>query len=80
MDLLGRKPRFDDAETLPLMELIRSNNLIFQQDFMALSLALRALPWFVLVQEDSGGVLLGVPPELGKYVVWGWRFQVPGPA
>lgn len=73
-----QKPRFDDTETLTLMELIRSNNLIFQQDFMVLALALRAFPGLVLVREDSAGGSLGVPQEIGKYVVWGWKFQVPG--
>ena len=71
-ELTVRKPRFKNFDTLEMMNLIYSNNLVFHQDFMVLSLALRAGPAFLLLPMDSKEAERRFNHKSAKYVKWSW--------
>jgi hypothetical protein len=71
-EITAREPRFKNYNTLEIMNLIYSNNLVFHQDFMVVSLALRAGPAFLLLPEDPQGAERSFNHKYAKYVKWCW--------
>lgn len=67
------KPRFKNVETLGFLKTVYSNNLIFHQDFMALSLALKAPPFMFLGHEDQKHVSEMYGKKIGKYIKFCWH-------
>jgi hypothetical protein len=66
-------PRFMGIDTLAFMRLVYSNNIEFHQEFMCLTLGLRAAG-LVLVPENSGRMGQQYR-EYGKYVRWAWAMR-----
>jgi len=73
-EISAKKPSFRGQETVPLMRLIYQNNVEFHQDFMCLTLALKAPPVLELaeIERESSRKRHGNVPS-AEYVKWGWR-------
>lgn len=66
------KPRFRDMNTLPFLNLVYLNNMVFHQDFMAFSLAIKIGPSFTLLPEDKDRALKTFNHKSAKFVKWCW--------
>ncbi len=76
-EIIAKKPKFKDFNTLDMMKTIHSNNLIFQQDFMSIALAIKAGPAFILMQENPARVQGIFNHKSAKYVRWCWGLNLP---
>ena len=72
----AERPRFKVIETLRFMRLIYHNALVFHQDFMVYTLALKSPPVFALSPQDptSAEVMF---PGYGQYVPFCWVLNSP---
>jgi hypothetical protein len=64
-------PRFEGMDTLPFLRLVYSNNVQYQQDFMAFALALKARGLSLIRANVDND-----PNPSWRYVKWGWGQRV----
>lgn len=72
------KPTLKKMNTLDFLKQVYSNNLIFHQDFMVLSLALTSPSQMFLDKEDPQIAIGMYGEKVGKYIVFCWRMFTEG--
>jgi hypothetical protein len=72
----AERPRFKGIETLEFIRLIYHNALVFHQDFMVYTLALKSPPVFVLAPQDPKSAE-EMFPGYGQYIRFCWVLNTP---
>ena len=72
-DITVVRPRFKNMEAVNYLSTVYSSNLIFHQDFMAHSLALKAPQAIFLAEETPKNTIEMYGPKIGPYVKFCWR-------
>lgn len=70
------KPKFKNMEAVNFLSTVYSNNLIFHQNFMALSLALKAPSVIFLAEENPENTISMYGAKIGPYIKFCWRAHV----
>lgn len=71
------KPTLKKMNTIGFLKTVYSNNLIFHQDFTALSLALTVPKQIFLANEDLKNPIKEYGEKIGQYVKFCWKFNPP---